>query len=73
MRLLLPRLGPATEAVAACLRGLGVHAECLPEPDRAALELGRRHTSGKECLPLALTLGSVLQRWSARSRWSASS
>jgi activator of 2-hydroxyglutaryl-CoA dehydratase/predicted nucleotide-binding protein (sugar kinase/HSP70/actin superfamily) len=62
LRLLLPRLGPATEAVAACLRGLGVRAECLPEPDRPALELGRRHTSGKECLPLALTLGSVLQR-----------
>ncbi len=59
---LLPRLGPGTEALAACLRGLGVAAECLPVPDRAALEAGRRHTTGKECLPLALTLGSVLRR-----------
>jgi predicted CoA-substrate-specific enzyme activase len=59
---LLPRLGPGTEALAACLRGLGVAAECLGVPDRHVLEAGRRHTTGKECLPLALTLGSVLRR-----------
>ena len=29
---------------------------------RDACELGRRHTSGKECVPMCLTLGSLLQR-----------
>ena len=59
---LIPRMGPGAEALAACLRGLGLEAEALPVPDRAALALGRCHTSGKECLPLRLTLGSLLQR-----------
>jgi predicted nucleotide-binding protein (sugar kinase/HSP70/actin superfamily) len=61
-RLLIPRMGPAAEAVAACVRAAGVPAESLPMPDRQALKMGRRFTSGKECLPMSLTLGSLLQR-----------
>jgi len=59
---LFPRMGPGADAVAACLRGVGIAAEALPEPNRDALQLGRRHTSGKECVPMCITLGSVLQR-----------
>lgn len=61
-RLLLPWMGDISKAVAACMRGRGIAAECLPPPDRDALRGGRRHTSGKECLPMALTLGTLLQR-----------
>jgi predicted nucleotide-binding protein (sugar kinase/HSP70/actin superfamily) len=61
-RLLVPYIGPASESVAAVLRGSGLEAECLPAPDADSLRLGRRHTSGKECLPMPLTLGSLLQR-----------
>jgi len=61
-RLLVPYIGPASEAVAAVLRGAGLHAESLPAPDAESLQLGRRYTSGKECLPMPLTLGSLLQR-----------
>ncbi len=60
--ILVPHLGPGSAALAACLRGLGVKAEALPEPTRDSLRLGRRQTSGKECLPLGLTLGSLLER-----------
>jgi activator of 2-hydroxyglutaryl-CoA dehydratase/predicted nucleotide-binding protein (sugar kinase/HSP70/actin superfamily) len=60
--LLIPRMGPGGEALAACLRGTGVRAECLPMPDRETVLAGRRHTSGKECLPMCITLGSLLQR-----------
>jgi predicted CoA-substrate-specific enzyme activase len=59
---LIPRMGQSAEILAGALRGLGLRAECLPMPDSAALELGRRHTSGKECVPMTLTLGSLLQR-----------
>ena len=59
---LVPRAGPGAEAFAACLRGIGIPAESLPRPDRETVRLGRRHTSGKECLPMCLTLGSLLQR-----------
>jgi predicted CoA-substrate-specific enzyme activase len=59
---LVPRLSEGAEVLTACLQGLGLRAECLPVPDRDALREGRRHTSGKECLPMAVTVGSFLQR-----------
>ena len=61
-RLLVPYIGPVSDAVAAVFRGLGICVESLPPPDADALQRGRRHTSGKECLPMPLTLGSLLQR-----------
>jgi predicted CoA-substrate-specific enzyme activase len=61
-RVLLPYMGDAGVVFAGALRGMGVAAEDLPEPGAEALRLGRRHTSGKECLPMTLTLGSLLER-----------
>ena len=61
-RLLIPYMGPGSEAVAAVFRGIGLEAENLPAPDETSLRLGRRYTSGKECLPMPITLGSLLQR-----------
>jgi predicted CoA-substrate-specific enzyme activase len=61
-RLLVPRMGPGAEVLAAAARGAGLPAEALPAPTAETLRLGRRHTSGKECLPLAVTLGSLLER-----------
>ncbi len=60
--MLLPRMGPGAEVVAATLRGEGMAAECLPLPTQAMLRIGRRHTSGKECIPMAITAGSLLER-----------
>ncbi len=60
--LLINPMGVGAPATAAMLRSEGMKAEVLPLPDREALELGRRYTSGKECLPMTITLGSVLQR-----------
>jgi activator of 2-hydroxyglutaryl-CoA dehydratase/predicted nucleotide-binding protein (sugar kinase/HSP70/actin superfamily) len=60
--LLVSNIGPASEAVAAAFRGFGFKAECLPAPDAESLRIGRRHTSGKECLPMPFTLGSLIQR-----------
>jgi hypothetical protein len=65
---LVPPMSAAADALAAGLRGIGLRAEVLPMPDRAMLDLGRRHTSGKECLPLAITLGSFLQRVAREDR-----
>ena len=60
--LLVPHIGPSSDAVAAVFRGLGFNAESLPAPDAESLRIGRRHTSGKECLPMPCTLGSLIQR-----------
>jgi activator of 2-hydroxyglutaryl-CoA dehydratase/predicted nucleotide-binding protein (sugar kinase/HSP70/actin superfamily) len=59
---LVAHIGAASEAVAAVFRGVGFPAESLPAPDAESLRLGRRHTSGKECLPMPFTLGSLIQR-----------
>jgi predicted CoA-substrate-specific enzyme activase len=61
-RLLVPPMGPQAQAIGAVLRGVGLDTEVLPEPTRQTLRLGRRHTSGKECLPAVVTLGGLLER-----------
>ena len=61
-RVLVPRMGAGAELMVACMQGLGIPAECLPMPDRESVRIGRRHTSGKECVPMTITLGSLLQR-----------
>ncbi|MFH1129909.1 MAG: acyl-CoA dehydratase activase-related protein, partial [Pseudomonadota bacterium] len=59
---LIPPMGPAAEVVAALFRADGLRAESLPTPDREDLRIGRRYTSGKECVPMAITLGNALNR-----------
>jgi len=62
VHLIIPSMGRYTsEAGAAIFRGAGVHASALPPADEAALKLGRGNTSCKECLPLLLTVGSLLK------------
>ena len=60
--LLIPPMGVAAYATSAAFRGEGIRCETLPLPDRKALELGRKNTSGKECVPMIITAGSILQR-----------
>ena len=60
--LLIPRMGAGAEMLAACFAAEGLRAEALPLPTRESLRLGRRYTSGKECVPMTITLGSLLQR-----------
>ncbi len=59
--ILLPSMGCAsTESLTAALRGTGYHAIAHPPADEAILKLGRANTSCKECLPLILTTGILL-------------
>jgi predicted CoA-substrate-specific enzyme activase len=60
--LLIPRMGAGAEVLAAALRGAGVRAEAMPMPDHETVRIGRRYTSGKECVPMVITMGSFLQR-----------
>ena len=60
--LLVPRMGAAAEGIAALLRAYGVRAEALPPSSKESFRLGQQHTSGKECAPMTVTLGSVLER-----------
>ncbi len=59
--LLFPSMGRfSTESFAAVFRSKGFHAVVHPPSDEAILKLGRANTSCKECLPLILTTGTLL-------------
>ena len=61
VKMLLPSMGRlATESFAAVLGGKGYHVVAHPPADKAVLKLGRANTSCKECLPLILTTGTLL-------------
>ena len=59
---LIPMLGANSEVLAAGLRGRGLRAETLPPVDAEALRVGRRLTSGKECIPACMNLGALIRR-----------
>ena len=61
VKLLIPSMGKlTTESFAAVFRGLGFNAIAHPPSDETILKLGRANTSCKECLPLILTTGTLL-------------
>jgi predicted CoA-substrate-specific enzyme activase len=62
-RVLIPRMGDGARIVAALLKaGMGIDSEALPVADSESLEIGRKYTSGKECLPMIVTIGNLLKQ-----------
>jgi len=60
-KLYIPYMGDAAYGMAACFRQYGQPAEVMPMADEAALMRGRAYTTGKECLPCAITSGEMLK------------
>jgi predicted CoA-substrate-specific enzyme activase len=59
--MLLPSMGKiATELLTAVFRSVGINAKGHAPSDEKILKLGRGNTSCKECLPLILTTGTLL-------------
>jgi predicted CoA-substrate-specific enzyme activase len=59
--LLFPAMGElAVQAISATFNGHGFHAHAHEPSNEAILKLGRGSTSCKECLPLILTTGTLL-------------
>jgi predicted CoA-substrate-specific enzyme activase len=62
VHLIFPSMGNfLNDAAAAVFRSMGIRATALPMADEEILKLGRGNTSCKECLPLLLTVGSLLK------------
>ncbi len=59
--LLLPRMCPHVEIMAAAMQAFNVQAIALPPADEKNLLYSNRFTSGKECLPYRVTLGDFLK------------
>ncbi|UCD32080.1 MAG: activase, partial [Desulfobacterales bacterium] len=61
VKVLIPSMGKlSSETLGAVFRGLGYNAVVHPPSDETVLKLGRANTSCKECLPLLLTTGTLL-------------
>ncbi|MBU4316658.1 MAG: activase [Proteobacteria bacterium] len=61
VNILIPSMGKiSSEALAAAFRSTGYKTLAHPPADEAILKLGRANTSCKECLPLILTTGTLL-------------
>lgn len=62
VKFLIPAMGEeGNRYLAASLRRAGVNAIALPAPGEEELKLGQGHSNCKECLPLQLTVGSLLR------------
>ena len=62
VKLLFPSMGKlCSESMAAVFTGCGIRSEALPVYDNEALKRGRGTASCKECLPLLLTTGGLLE------------
>lgn len=61
INVLFPSMGALGNKAAAVFRSAGIHAIALPPADEETFKLGRANTSCKECLPLLLTVGSLLK------------
>ncbi len=59
--LYIPWMGDQAYGLAAAIRAYGQPAEVIPRADRRSLEIGRRSSSGKECLPCIITAGDMLR------------
>jgi predicted nucleotide-binding protein (sugar kinase/HSP70/actin superfamily) len=60
-RLYIPYMGDCSYGIAACFRAYGQQAEVMPMADESALLQGREFTTGKECLPCAITTGDMIK------------
>jgi predicted CoA-substrate-specific enzyme activase len=59
--LLIPRMAPQAEVVAAAMQASGVKAVVLPESDERSLLYGNQLTTGTECLPYRVCLGDFIR------------
>jgi predicted CoA-substrate-specific enzyme activase len=62
VHVLFPSMGRfSSEAISSAFVGCGMKSSAAPVPKFSTLMLGRGHTSCKECLPLILTAGNLLE------------
>jgi len=59
--LLIPRMAPGAEVLAAAMEAFGVRAVVLPESNEQSLLYSNKVTRGTECLPYRVTLGDFMR------------
>jgi len=64
--LYLPPMTDHLHAFASAFAHNGVAVELMPDSDEYSLDLGRKYTKGKECLPAVITTGDIVKKATAR-------
>ncbi len=60
--ILIPSMGDLTSRLfTASLKSIGLNAVVTPEANQEILKYGRKYSSGKECLPLILCIGTMME------------
>jgi predicted CoA-substrate-specific enzyme activase len=59
-RIFIPYMGDCSYGMAAAMKAHGRSAEVMKSADEKGLLIGRKFTTGKECLPCAITTGDML-------------
>ncbi len=67
-KILVPWMGEGSRVLAAFFGSMGMKSEALPLGNKESLEFGRKLTSGKECLPMIITLGGLLKHLKAHQQ-----
>ncbi|MCL2609835.1 MAG: acyl-CoA dehydratase activase-related protein, partial [Treponema sp.] len=62
VKVLLSNMGAiSSEYMGAAIRAQGVNAEAMPVATTKTVQIARAHSSGKECVPSHIVLGSILE------------
>ncbi|MBM3710052.1 MAG: hypothetical protein FJW61_06505, partial [Actinobacteria bacterium] len=59
-KIYIPYMGDGAYAIQSAFRSAGVESEVM-HSDNETLEIGRKHTLGKECYPFIITTGDILR------------
>ncbi|MBI5025240.1 MAG: CoA protein activase [Nitrospirae bacterium] len=62
----IPRMSDHAFGLAAAFESCGLDAEVMDAPDAETIKIGRRHVSGKECYPCAITTGDMVKKAQGR-------
>ncbi len=61
-KIYIPDMCDGARVLCSAMRFAGIDAEVMTPPDEESIMLGRRFTSGRECLPAIITAGDMLKK-----------
>uniref|UniRef100_A0A7C4THL2 CoA activase n=1 Tax=candidate division WOR-3 bacterium TaxID=2052148 RepID=A0A7C4THL2_UNCW3 len=62
----IPDMCDGAKVLCSAMRYAGIDAKLLDTPDDESVLLGRKYTSGRECLPAIITTGDIIKKVQAR-------
>ncbi len=61
-KIYVPYMCDGARALASAMKYSGIDAEVLPPPDEESVNIGRKFTSGRECIPAIITAGDMVKK-----------